>query len=43
MWDKCTKVLNSKVEIDLDFFLIMILFGLVTIGKEFWPTHTCRN
>ena len=28
------KVLKSKVEIDLEFFLILILFSLVTIGKE---------
>ena len=29
------KVLRSKVEIELAFFLTLILFSLVTIGKEF--------
>ena len=29
------KVLKSKVEIDLAFFLTLILFSLVTTGKEF--------
>ena len=43
MWDKCTEVLNSKVEIDFDIFLIVILFSLVTIGKEFCTTHMYRN
>ena len=28
------KVLKSKVEIDLAFFLTLILFNFVTIGKE---------
>ena len=28
------KVLKSKSEIDLNFFLILILFSLVTIGKK---------
>ena len=32
------KVLKSKVEIDLAFFLILILFSLVPIGKEFCTT-----
>ena len=29
------KVLRSKVEIELAFFLTLILFSLMTIGKEF--------
>ena len=29
------KVLKSKIEIDMDFFLALILFSLVTIAKEF--------
>ena len=29
------KVLKLKVKIDLTFFITLILFGLVTIGKEF--------
>ena len=32
------KVLKSKVEIDLAFFLILILFRLVTTGEEFCAT-----
>lgn len=28
------EVLKSKVEIDIAFFLAMILFSLVTIGKQ---------
>ena len=31
-------VLKSKVEIDLAFFLTLILFSLVAIGKEFCTT-----
>ena len=33
------KVLKSKVEMDLAFFLTLILFSLVTIGKEFCTTQ----
>ena len=33
------KVLKSEVEIDLAFFLILILFSLVPIRKEFCTTH----
>ena len=33
------KVLKSKVEIDLAFFLTLILFSLVAIGKEFCTTQ----
>ena len=33
------KVLESKVGIDLAFFLILILFSLVTLGKEFCATQ----
>ena len=33
------KVLKSKFEIDLAFFLTSILFSLVTIGKEFCKTQ----
>ena len=34
------KVLKSKVKIDLAFFLTLVLFSLVTIGKEIWTTQT---
>ena len=33
------KMLNSKAEIDLAFFLTLILFSLVAIGKEFCTTQ----
>ena len=33
------KVLKSKVEIDLAFFLTLIFFSLVPIGKEFCTTQ----
>ena len=33
------KVLKSDVEIDLAFFLTLILFSLVAIGKEFCTTQ----
>ena len=33
------KILNSKAEIDLAFFLTLILFSLVAIGKEFCTTQ----
>ena len=33
------KVLKSKVEIDLAFFLTLILFSIVPIGKEFCTTQ----
>ena len=33
------KMLNSKAEIDLAFFLTLILFSLVAIGKEFCITQ----
>ena len=33
------KILNSKAEIDLAFFLTLILFSLVVIGKEFCITQ----
>ena len=32
------KILISKAEIDLAFLLILILFSLVAIGKEFCTT-----
>ena len=32
------QVLKSKVEIDLEFCLTLILFSLATIKKEFWGT-----
>ena len=38
MWDILYKVLKLKVEIDLAFFLTLILFSLDTIGNKF-----CRN
>ena len=34
MWRFVYKVLKWKTEIDLAFFLTLILFSLVTIGKE---------
>ena len=33
------KMLNSKAEIDLAFFLTLILFSLVAIGNEFCTTQ----
>ena len=33
------KILKLQVEIDLAFFLTLILFSSVTIGKEFCPTQ----
>ena len=33
------KMLNSKAEIELAFFSTLILFSLVTIGKEFCTTQ----
>ena len=33
------KMLSSKAENDLAFFLILILFSLVVIGKEFCATQ----
>ena len=35
MWDVLYKVLKLKVEIDLAFFLTLILFSLDTIGNKF--------
>ena len=39
MWDGLDKMLSSKAEIDLAFFLTLILFSLVAIGKEFCTTQ----
>ena len=33
------KMLKSKGEIDLPFFMTLILFSLLTIGKEFRTTQ----
>ena len=33
------KVLKSKVEKDFSFFLVLILFNSVTIGKEIFTTQ----
>ena len=33
------KMLNSKAELDLAFFLTLILFSLVAIGNEFYTSQ----